>query len=65
MLLEDEELWGDGRLMGGVFQLLRALGAHRHAQVGAQAAGAGGVGQEGRGREGRAGWQGSQRSVLW
>eukprot|EP00198_Chlamydomonas_reinhardtii_P013530 XP_001702867.1 predicted protein [Chlamydomonas reinhardtii] len=32
VLLEDEELWGDGRLMGGVFQLLRALGAHRHAQ---------------------------------
>ncbi|KAG2450559.1 hypothetical protein HYH02_005060 [Chlamydomonas schloesseri] len=32
VLLEDEALWGDGRLMGGVFQLLRALGAHRHAQ---------------------------------
>ncbi|KAG2440893.1 hypothetical protein HXX76_003747 [Chlamydomonas incerta] len=32
VLLEDEGLWGDGRLMEGVFQLLRALGAHRHAQ---------------------------------
>ncbi|KXZ56776.1 hypothetical protein GPECTOR_1g7 [Gonium pectorale] len=31
-LLEDPELWADGGLMQGVLQLLRALGAHRHAQ---------------------------------
>ncbi len=38
MLLEDEALWADGRLMSGVFQLLRALGAHRYSQVGASCA---------------------------
>ncbi|EFJ43827.1 hypothetical protein VOLCADRAFT_106660 [Volvox carteri f. nagariensis] len=29
-LLDDPELWRDGALLQGVFQLLRALGAHRH-----------------------------------
>ncbi|GFR47220.1 hypothetical protein Agub_g8903, partial [Astrephomene gubernaculifera] len=31
VLLDDPGLWTHGSLLGGVFQLLRALGAHRHA----------------------------------
>ncbi|GIL44483.1 hypothetical protein Vafri_1935 [Volvox africanus] len=31
-LLDEPDLWRDGELLQGVFQLLRALGAHRHAQ---------------------------------
>jgi hypothetical protein len=31
-LLDEAQLWGDGKLLQGVFQLLRALGAHRHSQ---------------------------------
>jgi hypothetical protein len=33
--LEEEALWADGWLLAGVLRLLRTLGAHRHAQVGA------------------------------
>lgn len=31
-LLDEPNLWSDGELLQGVFQLLRALGAHRHSQ---------------------------------
>ncbi|GLC33007.1 hypothetical protein PLESTB_000381100 [Pleodorina starrii] len=31
-LLDEPDLWRDGQLLQGVFQLLRALGAHRHCQ---------------------------------
>ncbi|GIL75794.1 hypothetical protein Vretifemale_5521 [Volvox reticuliferus] len=31
-LLDEPDLWRDGELLQGVFQLLRALGAHRYAQ---------------------------------
>ncbi|KAG2493374.1 hypothetical protein HYH03_008506 [Edaphochlamys debaryana] len=32
VLLDEPALWSDGQLLQGVFRLLRALGAHRHAQ---------------------------------